>query len=357
MGAQDIGDLEKIRQGIEAWLSKRLPDRGGISIPSLDFPKASGESSVTLILEATSKARGAERFVLRMAPPVSQVFDRHDLKMQFDMMSVMAKEGLPAPPLVGYEGDPAVLGSDFYVMGFRAGRIPPDNPPMMIAGWLKEEATPEQRTKMWTSGTDVLARIHQIELSKYDFSRLPRAAKGEPVLAQELRTFDAMFKREIREICDPIILEGWEFLVKTAPDDASPAFCWGDSRVGNVIFDGDVPVAILDWEMANVSDPRTDLAWWIWIDRCASEGLGATRLPGIPAPAEIYRRWSERTGRSIRGIEWFELFAVVRFAIVLERKFEFARAANPSLVIPNFAAKFIPDLMNAVRGQHQLGGV
>ena len=76
---------------------------------------------------------------------------------------------------MGYEPSPALLGSDFYVMGFRAGRIPSDNPPMMIAGWLKDEVTPEQRKTMWTSGVDILARIHQIDLAKHDFSRLPRA--------------------------------------------------------------------------------------------------------------------------------------------------------------------------------------
>jgi aminoglycoside phosphotransferase (APT) family kinase protein len=350
MGAQDVGDLEKIRIGIERWLAARLPDRRGLSIPSLDFPKASGESSVTLILEARSETRGAERFVLRMAPPKSQVFDRHDLKMQFDMMQVMTSEKLPAPPLVGYEPDPSVLGSDFYVMGFRAGRIPSDNPPMMITGWLKEEVTAEQRTTMWTSAVDVLARIHQIDLAKHDFSRLPRAGRGEPIVAQEIRTFDTMFKPEVRKVADARILEGWAHLQKTVPRDGEPAFCWGDSRVGNLIFDADVPIAVLDWEMANVSDPRTDLAWFIWIDRCNSEGLGATRLPGIPSPASLYARWSERTGRSIEGIEWFELFAVVRYAIVLERKFEFMRETHPGLVVPNFPAGFIPDLMKAVRG-------
>ncbi len=354
MGAQDVGDLEKIRTGIEKWLAARLPDRRGLAIPSLDFPKASGESSVTLILDATSEGVGgqtvaSERFVLRMAPPVSQVFDHHDLKMQFDMMTIMTKEKIPAPPLVGYEPDPSVLGSDFYVMGFRSGRIPPDNPPMMITGWLKDETTAEQRTKMWTSGADVLARIHQIDVREHDFSRLPCAAKGEPVLAQELRTFDTMFKPEIRKVADPRILEGWEFLRETAPNDGKPGFCWGDSRVGNIIFEEHVPIAVLDWEMANLSDPRTDLAWFIWIDRCNSEGLGAARLPGIPSPASLYERWSERTGRSIRGIEWFELFAVVRYAIILERKFEFMREQNPTLVVPNFPANFIPELMKSVR--------
>ncbi|MEZ4356736.1 MAG: phosphotransferase [Myxococcota bacterium] len=219
---------------------------------------------------------------------------------------------------------------------------------MMLAGWLKEEATPADRAAMWQSGVEVLARIHAIDLERHDFSRLPRAAAGEPILAQEIRTFDRMWKPELRPVGDPAIGAGWSHLQATVPKDGAPALCWGDSRVGNLIFRDNRPVAVLDWEMANVSDPRTDLGWYIWIDRCNSEGLGAERLAGIPDPQEVYRRWSELTGRSIEGMAWFELFAVVRYAIVLERKFEVMRESHPDLVVPNFPARFIPALIDAV---------
>ena len=123
MGEQDVGDLEKIRVGIEGWLQRRFSDRPGLSVADLNFPQASGESSVTLILEVcwpdsdASDSSGSpkgqeERFVFRMAPRESQVFDNHDLKMQFDMMTIMAKEGVPAPELIGYEPDPSIVGSD-----------------------------------------------------------------------------------------------------------------------------------------------------------------------------------------------------------------------------------------------------
>jgi aminoglycoside phosphotransferase (APT) family kinase protein len=159
-----------------------------------------------------------------------------------------------------------------------------------------------------------------------------------------------MFKPELRSNADPLILEGWELLEASVPQDAEAALCWGDSRVGNVIFRDLAPVAILDWEMANISDPCTDLAWWIWIDRCNSEGLGLERLAGLPDPGDVYQRWHELTGRSIDGIAWFELFAVVRYAFILELKFIAMREANSELGnIPNFTVQFIPDLMSAVR--------
>ena len=109
-------------------------------------------------------------------------------------------------------------------------------------------------------------------------------------------------------------------------------------------------IAILDWEMANISDLLADLTWWVWVDRCNSEGLGFQRLGGLPDPAEIYADWHERTGRSIDNIAWFELFAVVRYAIILELKFKAMREINPDMGIPpNFAADFIPELITATR--------
>jgi aminoglycoside phosphotransferase (APT) family kinase protein len=350
LGKQEIGDLEKIRQSIEAWLQAELSDRPGLRIDDLNFPEASGESSVTLLLDATWPDTTTDRFVLRMAPPTSQVFEHHDLRMQYEMMSIMHRERIPAPALHGYESDASLLGSDFYVMGFTEGQIPPDNPPFAITGWVKETLDDVQRRKMWRGGLETLAAIHRIDLEKHDFSRLPRARAGESVLAQEIRTFDSMFKPELRASADPRILEGWQALLASLPGHAELGLCWGDARVGNVIFCDLSPVAIIDWEMANVSDPRTDLAWWVWIDKCNSEGLGVPRLGGLPELHEVYTSWNELTGRSIEGIAWFELFAVVRYAIILERKFVAIRDSNPDMGIPpNFAAEFITGLIEAAR--------
>lgn len=350
VGEQDIGDLEDIRRTLEGWMQRRLADRPGLRIAELCFPQASGESSVTLIFETSWPDGAAEKFVLRMAPPVSQVFEHHDLLMQVQMMELMRSEGIPAPRILGYEPEASLVGSDFYVMGFCEGRIPPDKPPMAIAGWVKEEIGAEERATMWRTGLETLAHIHRIDIGRHDLSRLPRAKEGEAAIAQELRTFDSMFKPALRASVDPLIAEAWEYLMASPPKSEAPGLCWGDARPGNVIFRDHRPVAIIDWEMANVSDPLTDLAWWVWIDKCNSEGLGFDRLSGLPTPADIYARWHELTGRSIQDLPWFELFAVVRYAVILELKFRAMRAANPDMDLPpNFAAQFIPELMTAAR--------
>jgi aminoglycoside phosphotransferase (APT) family kinase protein len=349
MAEQKIGDLERIRVNIEAWLRKTIAERPHLQVGELEFPTTSGESSVTLMLETTFGGGRRERFVLRMVPPRSEVFESHDLLMQYRMMEAMRQEGVPVPPLVGYEPDASLLGSDFYVMEFVDGQIPPDNPPMAFGSWVLALGAAQRRT-MWQNGLDVLAAIHRTDVGRHDFSRLPRAARGEPLVAAELRKFDSMFKPELRAIADPHIEPAWQWLLANPPPSSDVGLCWGDSRVGNMIWRDLRPVAVIDWEMANLADPLSDLAWWVWIDRCNSIGLGADKMEGVPEPHEIYAQWHDRSGRSIEHIAYFELLTVVRYAIILELKFVAMRNANPDAgTIPNFVVPFIEPLWAAAR--------
>ncbi len=349
MGEQSVGDLQAIRLNIESWLQHKLPERTDLHVGDLNFPAASGESSVTLLLDTYSTSGGKEKFVLRMVPSSSEVFESHDLQMQFEMMQVMHAEGIPAPPLVAYEPDSSLLGSDFYVMEFVDGRIPPDNPPMVFGSWVMD-LTPDERASMWSNGVEVLAAIHSIKLGNHDFSRLPRAKPGEPTVGAEIHKFDSMFKPALRDSADPLILEAWDYVAHNPPPDPELGLCWGDSRVGNMIWRDLAPVAVIDWEMANLGDPLSDLAWFVWIDRCNSVGLGTEAIEGVPEPSELYEQWHQQSGRPIDHVAYFELFTVVRYTIILELKFVAMRAANPDMgEIANFAVPFLPDLLDAAK--------
>ena len=39
---------------------------------------------------------------------------------------------------------------------------------------------------------------------------------------------------------------------------------WGDSRIGNVLYEDFRPVAVLDWEMATVGPRALDVSWIIF---------------------------------------------------------------------------------------------
>ena len=354
MGKQDVGDLEVIRQKLEAWLSQRLAGPGNIGpdafvLGELNFPEASGESSVTLIVQADWVEGGkpqSERFVLRMAPKTSQVFESHDLKLQYDLMEIMLKEGIPAPELVGYEPDASMMGSDFYVMRFVDGLIPPDNPPMAFGSWVSELST-EQRATMWSNGLTTMANIHNIDISQYDLPSLPRSASNEPPVAHEIARYEGMMAQGMRDCADPIILEAWQFSKDNIPQDGPRLLCWGDSRPGNVIWKDLEPIAMIDWEIAAIGDPLTDLAWWFWIDHCNSVGLGVEKMSGVPDYDEAYQQWHKITGLPIDNIAYFELFVLVRFCIIMERKMVHMMQDDPNFATHvSHPVQFIQPLMD-----------
>jgi aminoglycoside phosphotransferase (APT) family kinase protein len=101
--------------------------------------------------------------------------------------------------------------------------------------------------------------------------------------------------------------------------DEPRALCWGDSRIGNIIFKDYRAAAVLDWEMVTLGDPAQDLGWWLFLDRHHAEGSGAPRLPGFPSRDATVARWVERTGRSAAELEFYEVFAGFRFAVVMVR--------------------------------------
>ncbi len=80
--------------------------------------------------------------------------------------------------------------------------------------------------------------------------------------------------------------EALEVLEATMPPPAErPTLCWGDSRLGNILFDDQQRVAaVLDWEMLLAGDPVQDLAWYLVIDRHHHEGFGVQRLAASAGP-------------------------------------------------------------------------
>jgi aminoglycoside phosphotransferase (APT) family kinase protein len=78
-------------------------------------------------------------------------------------------------------------------------------------------------------------------------------------------------------------------------------------------------VAVLDWEMATLASPVMDLAWWLYFDRHHSEGCDVPRLAGFPSREETVARYREGTGFPTDRLDYYELFAALRFAVIMIR--------------------------------------
>ncbi len=74
---------------------------------------------------------------------------------------------------------------------------------------------------------------------------------------------------------------GWRRTSPTTSPPTDPVLVWGDSRIGNVLYEDFRPVAVLDWEMATLGTARTGRG----VDDLRAHGLPGARRPGRHARA------------------------------------------------------------------------
>ena len=97
---------------------------------------------------------------------------------------------------------------------------------------------------------------------------------------------------------------------------------WGDARIGNMLYRDYTPVAVLDWEMATMGPREVDLAWMIFLHVFFNDLAARFEMPAMDDfmnRASVIADYEELTGVRVRDLEWFEVFAALRFAIVSVR--------------------------------------
>jgi aminoglycoside phosphotransferase (APT) family kinase protein len=182
-----------------------------------------------------------------------------------------------------------------------------------MGGWL-HDSTPEDRTAVWWSGLEAMTRVHLVDRQGLEFVNAGRTIG----FAGELEYWNNYIDFCGENIPGPA-RRAWTWLTANPPSDTSTALCWGDSRLGNQMFSDGRCIALLDWEMACLSDPVQDLAWFVYFDDVFASGLGVARLEGIPTREESIARYEQLTGSAVRNFDYFEVFAAVRFAVIMLR--------------------------------------
>lgn len=320
-------DLDETRRALLAWLPGVLPRGRDFAIEGLCGPSATGFSSDTLIFDLSyrragtreSAERRSESLVVRIEPRGGfPVFPSYDVALQFRVMQAMGERGVPVPCMRWLEPDDGVLGSPFYVMERVAGRVPTDTPPYHQAGWVSELAPPE-RARLWWSGVEAMGRVHRVDPADPGLAFLPRPPEGRTPIEAQLDAYEHYLDWGCDRRRLPLVVDALAWLRDNAPRDEPLGVCWGDSRLANQIFQDLACVAVIDWEMVFLGNPVADLAWWITLDRCFTEGIGIPRSPGFPDAAETISRWEQQTGREARHFAYYEVFAGLRFSLIMAR--------------------------------------
>lgn len=314
--------IEKTRDDLARWLAGRIPHARDIEIRSLGGPEETGFSSDTLLFDFAWHENGmrhVEPVVVRLEPAGFPVFPSYEIAWQYKLMDGLRGVGVPAPRMLWLEEDPSSLGARFYVMERVEGRIPPDRPPYHMDGWMLQ-ATPAERASLWRSGIEAMARVHRADWRALGFGFLDRPDFGKTGIDQQLGYYERYLSWALGSDRHPTCERALKWLRANQPSGEPLRLCWGDARIGNMIFRDGTCVAVLDWEMATLGNPAEDLAWYMYLDRHHCEGIGVPRLEGFPSRDETVAQWEELTGLNARStLDYYEIFAGLRFAAIMVR--------------------------------------
>ncbi|MFF3056826.1 phosphotransferase family protein [Streptomyces sp. NPDC057909] len=253
-----------------------------------------GHSGLTYSVTA-----GDAKYVVKAVPPGQRPIGRNDVLRQARVLGALAGSAVPVPGVAAVdETQPA-----WFAMDFAAGEaVEPvlDEP---------EVSAVTARARMLEIAS-VLRRLHDTDV------RTPGLDAPEPLdAAAELERWS----RTMHAVPAELRPGGEELLKRLAgdvPGDLPPVLLHGDFRLGNVLCVGERAVAVVDWEIWSVGDPRIDLGWFLlFADDRNFPRLGRA-VPGLPTEAELLDAYLN--GRpALPAMDWFRALGRMKMAAIM----------------------------------------
>ena len=324
-------DLTKLPAVMSQWLSTVLP---GGAVPEITVESgvdSNGMSSETIILTGRWDEDGQRReqkFVARVAPTQQDVpvFSSYRMDHQFDVIRIVGeKTDVPVPPVRWLEPTGSVLGTQFFLMNYVDGRVPPDVMPYTFGDNWFADAPLESRRELQDSTVRVIAELHAIPEPEKTFAFLDDGSDAN-ALQRNFNWLKSWYQFAVPDIGRSALVErSLEWLEANWPADVAatdPVLVWGDSRIGNVLYDGFKPAAVLDWEMATLGPREMDVAWIIFAHMVFQELAGLAGLPGLPdvmREEDVRAVYTEHSGADLGDLKWFYVYSGVIWCCVFMR--------------------------------------
>ncbi|HYZ54582.1 MAG TPA: phosphotransferase family protein [Streptosporangiaceae bacterium] len=271
---------------------------------------AGGRSNLTYLV-----TDGTHRWVLRRPPLGHVLATAHNMSREYRILTALAASTVPVPAAVAHYGDPEVIGAPFYLMEYVEGVI-------YRSGAQLTAVSAADANRLADGLVDALVALHTTDPAAVGLADFGRP---DGYLARQLdrwaRQLAASRSRTVTG------LDGLgSRLAASIPPQGPAVLVHGDYRLDNVIMATGAPgrvLAVLDWEMATLGDPLTDLAAMVmfW------DGLGGldtvitttpADYPSFPDRSRLLARYADATGASLARLPWYLGFAYYKLAVICE---------------------------------------
>jgi len=279
---------------------------GQVSGPLSGRLVAGGKSNLTYVV-----GDGEREWVVRRPPLGHVLATAHDMAREHRVMSALRDTDVPVPRTLALCEDETVLGATFYVME-RVHGTPYRRAEQLLPLGPERTRTISRRT------VETLATLHNVDQAAVGLTGFGRP---EGFLERQVhrwsKQLDASRSRDLRGADELHAL-----LVRAVPAAQPPAVVHGDYRLDNLLVDEEDRVAaVIDWEMATLGDPLTDVALMSVYQRLADRGWSvadASTAPGFLGVEETVARYAEQTGRDVTAMGFYLGLACFKLAAILE---------------------------------------
>jgi aminoglycoside phosphotransferase (APT) family kinase protein len=215
------------------------------------------------------------------------------IAVQRSALEVTQGTHVPVPALIAYDdlGQNA-FGCPYLLMERIRGEIP--------TGW--NDLPPDARDALARDAIRVL-----VELQRVDWRKAPAGIR--PPASDPAATELAFYRRRLADLgisTQGTVEVALRWMEARVPASAGPVLVHNDFRMGNFVIEGNRIAGVLDWELARIGHPLSDLTWCF---------IAVWDVPDVDLTG-LFGRFAQATGRDLdpEAARWFLALGYLRLA-------------------------------------------
>jgi aminoglycoside phosphotransferase (APT) family kinase protein len=310
-----MNEVLDVRRTVAEYLKARFPDRNELRIDGLQQIQVGGSHVIYALSASWRDDRGmaSENLIIRREPDMG-VHNAYDIGRECEALIKLRDVGIPVPYVRCLERDAKVLGRPFVIMEKIEGE-------RMADAWIRH---PEWREQLVEDFASILATIHSINWHDHGLSFLGVAEHDRGFAEKEIDKWESVLERA-QYSPYPALAELVTWLRRNIPRSEHTTVCHGDYSPFNAhVFNGRI-AAMLDWEMVDLGDPLSDVAWACFF-------IGLTGMPEWDEGGFI-NRYERLTGIEVNeeNLFFWKLLAHLKLsAITISGINAFLESENPT---------------------------